>query len=666
MEVFISLVFLVIVLWVNYLISREFYRAANAKGFYEKKYLWIPFWLGVVGYLLVIALPTKRVEIMWDDADSFNVYVGNTTLEDFNAYVKKCSDAGFDVDYQKGNDYYYSEDSYGNNLDVWYHANDIMQIQIFKAEPLPDTPNNVNSDDYLTTEIIKECEMVEKLFSLNYKEIMSEYPNAEFEYLGDEDSNDLCIEGNFVGLSGVYDICVSDDGTVWRVIFEPEDESLANESVVEIITASLGEYIDYDSEWDNYTWKTDNLEIAYWIEERTYFDWIGEDLDVNKIIENDNEEKSAEKDDESEIGVVENIYTADDIPNELMNDKFKSVIELFSKGFSQSGLSISNATTYDDGETYIFYLEGLEFLGDECEDGYFQPRIIYSKDAINNNGTPNKIYFEIANPLKSNGYEETVEIVEDIAEALDISDFGLIDNDYSSSSKWATGEYATFTFPNLELELTVSNSDGSVEIEIVPGDDVKNTAQSEVPSNDAVCSHEKGEWKLTKDATLTTVGLEECFCTDCGESIDSRGTERKNAKVVGSSFNFGDTEFLDWMNELSTAEFSYIELEASNNGNTSYPVTMDDGITGAIMFNHDNYGNISAIMIWFDDWENAAALAIWIGEKIDTDFSSDDAFLPIANGEVYSAADMVAMRLDLSSDMEVSVLAPYDFFDDII
>lgn len=63
MEVFISLVFLVIVLWVNYLISREFYRAANAKGFYEKKYLWIPFWLGVVGYLLVIALPTKRVEV---------------------------------------------------------------------------------------------------------------------------------------------------------------------------------------------------------------------------------------------------------------------------------------------------------------------------------------------------------------------------------------------------------------------------------------------------------------------------------------------------------------------------------------------------------------------------------------------------------------------------
>ena len=61
-------------------------------------------------------------------------------------------------------------------------------------------------------------------------------------------------------------------------------------------------------------------------------------------------------------------------------------------------------------------------------------------------------------------------MVENIAEALDISDSGLIDNDYSSSSKLAIGEYATFTFPNLGLELTVSNTDGTVEIEVIPID----------------------------------------------------------------------------------------------------------------------------------------------------------------------------------------------------
>ena len=169
-------------------------------------------------------------------------------------------------------------------------------------------------------------------------------------------------------------------------------------------------------------------------------------------------------------GFVDNIYTSNDIPNELMNNEFKNIIGLFSKSFSETGLDISNAITYD-GENYIFYLDNLEFLGDKCEKGSnFTPRIIYNQDAINNNGYPCKMFFAFANPLKSNGYQETVKMVEDIARVLDISDDGLIDNDYSSSSALAIGKYATFTFTNLNLELTVSNTDGTVDINIVPID----------------------------------------------------------------------------------------------------------------------------------------------------------------------------------------------------
>lgn len=340
-----------------------------------------------------------------------------------------------------------------------------------KTEASIDSYLNTNNEN-VKLELEAELETVENLFSLNYKEILSEYPNAEFEFPDKEDRYDLNIAENFAGLSGLYNVCISDDGTVWRVIFEPEDESLATRSVVDVISASLGDYIDYDSEYDYYTWRTDNLEIEYWIEDRTYIDWIGEDLDVNKITEN-NKHNYNETDSEESIpdsGVIENIYTTADIPDELMNNEFKDVVDLFSKGFSQSGLDITNATTYNNGETYIFYLDNLEFLGDECEDDYFQPRIIYSREAINNNGTPNKIFLAFANLLKSNGYKETVEMVEDIAQALGISDFGLINNDYSSSSKLAIGKYATFTFPNLGLELTVSNTDGTVEIEILPID----------------------------------------------------------------------------------------------------------------------------------------------------------------------------------------------------
>lgn len=48
-----------LILWVLYLIAKEFYKVAQAKGYSQKKYLWLPFWLGVIGYLLVIALPDR-------------------------------------------------------------------------------------------------------------------------------------------------------------------------------------------------------------------------------------------------------------------------------------------------------------------------------------------------------------------------------------------------------------------------------------------------------------------------------------------------------------------------------------------------------------------------------------------------------------------------------
>lgn len=48
-----------LMLWVLYLIAKEFYNVAQAKGYSEKKYLWLPFWLGIIGYLLVIALPDR-------------------------------------------------------------------------------------------------------------------------------------------------------------------------------------------------------------------------------------------------------------------------------------------------------------------------------------------------------------------------------------------------------------------------------------------------------------------------------------------------------------------------------------------------------------------------------------------------------------------------------
>lgn len=61
MEFIITLLILALAIWIWYLFSREFYRIAVHKGFEEKKYLWLTFWFGLIGILLVIALPDHSV-----------------------------------------------------------------------------------------------------------------------------------------------------------------------------------------------------------------------------------------------------------------------------------------------------------------------------------------------------------------------------------------------------------------------------------------------------------------------------------------------------------------------------------------------------------------------------------------------------------------------------
>ena len=59
-------------LWIDYLIAKQFYLAAKEKGHPQKKYLWICFFLGVIGYLLVVALPDRAgiQKVTYDDLPS--------------------------------------------------------------------------------------------------------------------------------------------------------------------------------------------------------------------------------------------------------------------------------------------------------------------------------------------------------------------------------------------------------------------------------------------------------------------------------------------------------------------------------------------------------------------------------------------------------------------
>lgn len=178
--------------------------------------------------------------------------------------------------------------------------------------------------------------------------------------------------------------------------------------------------------------------------------------------------------------------------------------------------------------------------------------------------------------------------------------------------------------------------------------------------------HTKGVWTKTKEATLVDVGVEEIFCIACSESLDSRGTERKKPKVVDSSFNFKDSEFIDWLEDNSTLEVGSKQT-LNSNMNTAYLITNSEGKTGALLLNHGNNGlsgDVCGIMIYFENSTYSIATATYIGEKFDSSFSKEDAAIKLFNDQSYSKADMSVMMIDVQG-MSTVALAPTAFFDDL-
>lgn len=58
--VIVYLLLLAFIVALDYFIAKWFCEAAQEKGYHDKKYFWICFLLGAIGYLLIIALPDRK------------------------------------------------------------------------------------------------------------------------------------------------------------------------------------------------------------------------------------------------------------------------------------------------------------------------------------------------------------------------------------------------------------------------------------------------------------------------------------------------------------------------------------------------------------------------------------------------------------------------------
>lgn len=119
--------------------------------------------------------------------DDFFVYIGNTSKESYNNYVKACSEKGFTVDYDKGDDYYRAKNSEGWSVSIKYEGFNIMSIDI-------DKPSSSSTDNTATAPAAPETEKAAEENKANdtqlvngmrkdFKEAMDSYEAFMNEYV---------------------------------------------------------------------------------------------------------------------------------------------------------------------------------------------------------------------------------------------------------------------------------------------------------------------------------------------------------------------------------------------------------------------------------------------------------------------------------------------------
>ena len=89
--------------------------------------------------------------------DDFFVYIGNTSKESYNNYVKACSEKGFTVDYDKGDDYYRAKNSEGWSVSIKYEGFNIMSIDI-------DKPSSSSTDNTATAPAAPDIGILAHIF----------------------------------------------------------------------------------------------------------------------------------------------------------------------------------------------------------------------------------------------------------------------------------------------------------------------------------------------------------------------------------------------------------------------------------------------------------------------------------------------------------------------
>lgn len=219
---------------------------------------------GTAGYLLPEPSSTTG-KFNYEHDTNFSVYVGDTTREEYDEYVTDCSCYGFDVDYDKGENYYraYNEDGY--YLSLSYEGNNIMLIRI--DEPQKGAEAAAGTEN--ATEETAKQEVEETVAESRTEEIATESKAEEQQPAMDSDNSTVGEDGlrkDFKEAMDSYEAFMNEYcDFMEKYSKNPTDASL------------MADYMSYMSKYDDFTKKFDQWggedlndeEFAYYMEVQT-------------------------------------------------------------------------------------------------------------------------------------------------------------------------------------------------------------------------------------------------------------------------------------------------------------------------------------------------------------------------------------------------------------
>ncbi len=131
----------------------------------------------VIGLAALVPDPgSTKGNITSDSEGFFFAYIGGMSKDAYNDYVNQCTLAGFDVDYNKGDDFYFADNSDGVSLSLRFEGFDTMSVRL----ELPDEESETETE----TAAPVETETVPSIGEVDpeFKAVMDSYETFFKEY----------------------------------------------------------------------------------------------------------------------------------------------------------------------------------------------------------------------------------------------------------------------------------------------------------------------------------------------------------------------------------------------------------------------------------------------------------------------------------------------------